>query len=199
MKKALPFLLITMMACNSQQNTDAQKQAIVNFLQEDAKGVKTDLKIEVSQIEIKDVVVADSISIWKERYQSEIEKAQNSIDNFRLNIDSAVEENESLDDSNIDNLAKIAANKSISEMNQRGLEKAQAALKEVEKQKSITLAKYEDKDENELLVKKAETTFSFFNPRLQTRQERTDDFVLSKDGSEVLAIIENGKVRYKRR
>ncbi|TQI71427.1 hypothetical protein JM79_2360 [Gramella sp. Hel_I_59] len=197
MKKALPFLLITMMACNSLQNTDAQKQAIINFLQEDAKGVKTDLKIEVSQLEITDVTVADSISILKERYQSKIEKAQKSIDNFRLNIDSAVKENESLDDSSIDNLAKIAANKSISEMNQRGLEKAQTALKEVEKQKSISLAKYEDRDENELLAKKAETTFSFFNPILQTRQERTDDFVLSKDGSEVLAIIENGKLRRK--
>ncbi|SDS26418.1 hypothetical protein SAMN04487764_1818 [Gillisia sp. Hel1_33_143] len=199
MKKVFPFLLITMMACNSQQNIDAQKQAIVNFLQEDAKGVKTDLKIEVSQIEITDVTVADSISILKERYQAEIEKAQKSIDNFQSNIDSAMKENKSLDNSNIDNLANIAANKSIGEMNQRGLEKAQAALKEVDKQKSISLAKYEDRDENELLVKKAETTFSFFNPRLQTRQERTDDFVMSKDGSEVVGIIENGKVRRKRK
>jgi len=197
MKKVLPFLLFTMMACNSQQNTDAQKKAIINFLQEDAKGVKTDLKIEVSQIEITDVIVADSISILKERYQSEIEKAQKSIDNFQSNIDSAMKENKSLDNSNIDNLAKIAANKSIGEMYQRGLEKAQATLKEVEKQKSISLAKYEDRDENELLVKKAETTFSFFNPRLQTRQERTDDFVLSKDGSEVLGIVENKKFRSK--
>jgi len=199
MKKILLLFLIALTACNSQQNTDAQKQAIINFLQEDAKGVKTDLKIEVSQLEITDVTVADSISILKERYQLEIEKAQKSIENFQSNIDSAMKENESLDNSNIDNLAKISANKSISEMYQSGLEKAQAALKEVEKQKSLSLAKYEDNDESKLLVKKAVTTFSFFNPRLQTRQERTDDFVLSKDGLEVLAIIENGKVRYKRR
>ncbi|WP_298246111.1 hypothetical protein [uncultured Christiangramia sp.] len=197
MKKVLQFLLITMMACNSQQNTDAQKQAIVNFLQENAKGVKTDLKVEVSQLEIIEVTVADSINFLKDKYQSEIEKAQKSIDNFQSNIESAEQENDSLDNSNIDNLAKISANNSLSQLYRRGLEKSRAKLENVERQKSLLLDKYKDSNENDLLVKKATTTFSFFNPRLQTRQERTDDFVLSEDGSEVLGIIENGKFRRK--
>ncbi|WP_298527576.1 hypothetical protein [uncultured Christiangramia sp.] len=197
MKKVLPFLLFTIMACNSQQNTDAQKEAIINFLQEDAKGVKTDLKIEVSELEITDVTVADSINFLKNKYQTEIDKAQKSINNFKSNIHSTEKDNDSLDNSNMDDLARISANNSLIQLYRRGLEKSKAKLEEAEKQKSLSLNKYQDRDKNELLVKKAETTFSFFNPRLQTRQERTDDFVLSKDGTEVLGIIENGKVRRK--
>jgi len=197
MKKVLPILLFTIMACNSQQNTEAQKEAIINFLQEDAKGVKTDLKIEVSQLEITDVTVADSINFIKNKYQTEIDKAQKSINNFQSNIHSTEKDNDSLDNSNMNDLAKISANNSLIQLYRRGLEKSKAKLEKAEKQKILSLAYYDDSDENGLLVKKAATTFSFFNPRLQTRQERTDDFVFSKDGFEVLGIITNGKFRSK--
>ena len=199
MKKLLLLLFIALIACNNdQKNNDGQKQAIIDYLQEDAKGVKTDYQIEILQLEISNVTVADSIAIIENKFQEEEAKVENSAENFKNSIEKAAAENEKLDRSNMDNLAKISANKSASRMFQQGLEKAESTLVKIQERKSSTLKKYEDRDKDQLLVKKAKTTFSFFNPSLQTRQERTDYFVLSKDGLKVLGIVSKGKFRHKK-
>ncbi|WP_299154237.1 hypothetical protein [uncultured Christiangramia sp.] len=197
MKKILPFLLISMMACNSEQNTDAQKQTIVNFLQEDAKGIKTDLKIEVSQLEVSDITVEDSIAILNKRYEEEkaskIEMAENALSRSKKDLNKKLKDRES--QSEIDKLI----GKRFIESDRKSVEDNKKWLEEVQNFKPDYLDRYEGRNNSELLVKKAETTFSFFNPSLQTRQERTDDFVFSKDGSEVLGIMQNGKLRRKKK
>ncbi|PKD21812.1 hypothetical protein APR41_02195 [Salegentibacter salinarum] len=105
------------------------------------------------------------------------------------NIQSAKAENKSLDLSNIDNLAKISANNSVIKLYKNGLEKALLSLEKTQDQKAVALGKYENQDDNVVLVKKVVTTFSFCNPKLNTRQERTETFVLSKDGSKVLGVV----------
>lgn len=81
---------------------------------------------------------------------------------------------------------------------EKGLEKAQLSIGKIQDQKAVALGEYENLDKNVVLVKKAETKFSFFNPKLNTRQERTETFVLSKDGSKVLGIIYTGRLSRKR-
>lgn len=83
MKKILPLFLIAFIACDDAQNTDAQKQSIINYLQEDSKGVKTDLKIEVSELEVSDITVADSIAILNDKFEktkeTKIRNAEESV------------------------------------------------------------------------------------------------------------------------
>jgi aspartate oxidase len=116
------------------------------------------------------------------------------MEGFQANIQDTSNQNDSLDHSNIDNLAKLSANKSLITLYERGLRKTEVSLEKIQKEKAATLEKYEGLDKNELLVKKAIAKFSYFNPKLNTRQERTETFVLSKDGSEVLGRISNGKM-----
>lgn len=198
MKKILPFLIIVLIACDNTQSTDSQKEAILTFLQEDAKRVKTDLKIEISELEIKNITVADSIAILENIFNEKIKEEQKTADNFKNSIENADKENKLLDRNNLDDLARISANNSLEGLYEQGLGKAEATLGKLQEQKSSTLKKYENRDNTELLVKEAITTFSFFNPRLQTRQERADTLVLDNDGSIVLGIIQNGKLRRKK-
>jgi len=160
--------------------------------------VKTDLKIDISYIEVSDITVADSLSFIEIKFQERIAKEEESIESFKSNIKSAKEENKTLDRSNVDNLAKISANNSVIKLYKNGLKKALLSLEKTKDQKVVALGKYENQDENAILVKKGVTNFSFFNPKLNTRQERTETFVFSKDASKVLGIIYKGRLSRKR-
>lgn len=48
-----------------------------------------------------------------------------------------------------------------------------------------------------IIVKKPITTFSYFNPKPNTKQERTETFLLSKDGLKILALVYKEKLRRK--
>lgn len=78
------------------------------------------------------------------------------------------------------------------------MQRNQVNLEDAKNWKPKNLNRYEGQDGSQLLVKKAVTTFSYFNPSLQTRQERTETLVFDKDGSTVLGIIQNGKFRQKK-
>jgi|GEM_PF-2955083 hypothetical protein len=117
---------------------------------------------------------------------------------FQASIQDASNQNDSLDHSNIDNLAKLSANKSLIRLYENGLRKTEGSLEKTQKEKIAALEKYEGLDRNELLVKNAVAKFSYLNPKLNTRQERTETFILSKDGSEVLGRIDDGKMVIRR-
>jgi len=195
MKKVFYFLAAILFSCGTE--TRSQEQLIINYLEENSKGVRTDLKIDILSIEISDVTIADSLSFLEAKFQEKILREKESISSFKSNIQSAKEENKSLDRSNIDNLAKISANNSSIKLYENGLEKAQLSMEKIQDQKAVALGKYENQDENVVLVKKGVTKFSFFNPKFNTRQERTETFVLSKDGSEVIGIVYKDKLRRK--
>jgi|TARA_A100001518_G_C1179772_1_gene28396 hypothetical protein len=193
MKKVFYFLAAILFSCGTE--TSSQEQLIKNYLEENSKGVRTDLKIDFLSIEMSDVTIADSLSFLEDKFKEKILREKESIESFKSNIKSAKEENKSLDRSNIDNLAKISANNSVIKLYENGLEKAQLSLEKTQDQKAVALGKYENQDENAVLVKKGVTNFSFFNPKLNTRQERTETFVFTKDESEVLGLIINGKLK----
>lgn len=190
------FTVILLIFCSGYSN--AQEALIIDYLETSSGGVKTDLKIDISYIKVSDITVADSLSFIETKFQERIAKEEESIESFKSNIKSAKEENKSLDRSNIDNLAKISANNSVIKLYENGLEKAQLSLEKTQDQKAVALGKYENQDENAVLVKKGVTNFSFFNPKLNTRQERTETFVFSKDASKVLGIIYKGRLGRKR-
>ncbi|APS40487.1 hypothetical protein [Salegentibacter sp. T436] len=196
MKKVIYFLTAMLFSCGTE--TRSQELLIINYLEDASNGVKTDLKIDILDIEMSDVTIADSLSFIETKFQERIAKEEESIESFKSNIKSAKEENKSLDRSNVDNLAKISANKSVIKLYENGLEKALLSLKKNQDQKAVALGKYENQDENVVLVKKGVTNFSFFNPKLDTRQERTETFVFSKDASKVLGIIYKGRLGRKR-
>ncbi|WP_282017757.1 hypothetical protein [Salegentibacter mishustinae] len=190
------FTVILLIFCSGYSN--AQEALIIDYLETSSGGVKTDLKIDISYIEVSDITVADSLSFLEAKFQEKIVKEKESVESFKSNIQSAKEENKSLDRSNTDNLAKISANNSVMKLYEKGLEKAQLSIGKIQGQKAVALGEYENLDENVVLVKKAETKFSFFNPKLNTRQERTETFVFSKDATKVLGIIPKGRLGRKR-
>jgi len=190
------FTVILLIFCSGYSN--AQEALIIDYLETSSGDVKIDLKIDISYIEVSDITVADSLSFLEAKFQEKIIREKESIDHFKSNIKAAIKENKSLDRSNIDNLAKISANKSVIKLYENGLEKALLSRKKNQDQRAVALGKYEHQDENAVLVKMGVTNFSFFNPKLNTRQERTETFVLSKDGSKVLGIIYKGRLSRKR-
>lgn len=197
MKKSFIILLVALTGCNTGKNTDQQKQAIINFLQEDAKEVKTDLQIEILNLEISDITVADSIAILKNRYEKEkaskIKKAEDALKRSQKTLDKQLKILESKTEKRdriVDEIFEKKERKSV-EANKNQLE-------EIRNWNPAYLNRYEGRDNSELLVKKATTTFSYFNPSLQTRQERTDTFVFSKDGKKVLGMMSRGKLRRKK-
>jgi len=188
------FYLSTLLLFSCSTNSSAQESLIIEYLETSPKGVRTDLKMNVLKLELSNVTAADSLAFLEAQFQNRIEEEKKSIQNFKLNIQEALKENKSLDPSNNDNLAKISANKSIISLYEKGLEKARLALEKIQNQKVLAIEKYSSKNEDELLVKKAITKFSYLNPKMNTRQERTETFVLSKDGSEVLGRINEKKL-----
>lgn len=195
MKKLFYFSTLFLFSCST--NSSAQESLIIEYLETSPKGVRTDLKMNVLKLELSNVTAADSLAFLEAEFQDRIEEEKKSIKSFKLNIQESLKEIKSLDSSNIDNLAKISANKSLVKLYEKGLEKAQVSLGKAQNQKTVAMKKYQRRDKDELLVKQAIIKFSYFNPKLNTRQERTETFVLSKDGSEVLGIIYKDNLRRK--
>ena len=171
-------LIIAFLSCSSQSESE---KAITAFLQT-KDGVTTDLKIEFIDVNISDVTVLDSISIMEKdseiQKQQRIKKAEKDFTHWQKTIDEHKSKNTRIGDSFAKNYNK-------------NLEKAKADLEAANNWKADNLTKYNSRDEKEVLIKKAETKFSFFNPRLQTRQEMQVLFILSPDGKECYTMIKD--------
>lgn len=196
MKKLYYLSTLFVLACCT--NCSAQESLITDYLETSSSAVKTDLDIEILKLELSNITAGDSIPILEDKFQKEIDKEKKSIEDYKLNIQENVKENKSLDPGNIDNLAKISANKSAIKLYRKGLEKAQLSLEKLQQQKTVSMEKYQRLDENEPLAKKAITKFSYFNPKLNTRQEQTETFVISEEGSKILGRIDDGRLLIKR-
>ena len=88
--RKLYFLLLfplVWLSCSSPSNYE---RAIIDYLETDKKGIKTDLQIEVLSINVSDITVADSISILQKQFEAEktkkIETIQNSISRLQDKI-----------------------------------------------------------------------------------------------------------------
>lgn len=201
MKKTILILFIALSACNNQQSTDKQKKLIADFLQQDAKGVKTDLKIKVSKLDISNIHVSDSITTLKKRFKdkkaAKIKSAKSEVASSKKSLEEKQKKLKSNPQKTSKQRSDYAVNNAMMGLTRDGLEKAQKRLKEAKNWRPDYLKRYDASNHNKLLVKKAVTTFSFFNPKLQTRQERTETFILSKEGNQVLGMMYKGKFRHK--
>ena len=197
------FYLSTLLLFSCSTNSNAQEALIVDYLQTSSSGVKTDLKIDISSIEVSDITVADSIAILREKYEQDklsktkiaegaVTAAQKSVDELTTKIDTN-------DASTLQKRMDKIGDETLQRIMLRNLEEKKVELREVQEWQPEYLKKYASREESNLLVKKAIATFSYFNPKLNTRQERAETFVLSKDGSKVLGLVHKGKLRKKRR
>lgn len=197
MKKLYYLSTLFVLVCCT--NFNAQESLIIDYLETSPSGVKTDLDIEILKLELSNITAGDSIAILEDKFQKEIDKEKKSIEDYKLNIQEIVEQNKFLDPANIDNLAKISANKSAIKLYRKGLEKAQLSLEKLQQQKTESMEKYQRLDENETLAKKAITKFSYLNPKLNIRQEQTETFVISEDGLKVLGRIDDERLLVKKK
>lgn len=68
--RKLYFLLLfplVWLSCSSPSNYE---KAIIDYLEIDKKGVKTDLKIEFLSMNVSNITVADSISILQKQFEA---------------------------------------------------------------------------------------------------------------------------------
>lgn len=178
MKQFILLLLFPLIvSCSAQSEYE---KVIADYLQTE-NGVKTDLKIEFLEMNISDIIVSDSIQILNEKHQAEkakrISDAQKSVDHWKNSIEEQKGKKNQL-------VAKAV----ISNAEKR-LTNAETELKEAQEWRPEYLNRYESRDPSDILAKKAESHFSFMNPKLQTRQEMTAWFILSPDGKQCYKMI----------
>ncbi len=199
MKKLFYILSLILFSCSDY--SIAQEQLIIDYLETSSDGVKTDLKIKITDLEVSDITVADSIAILQKKYEKEkinkINFAESRVAGAEKSIDEITTKIDTNDASTLNRKADKLSDETLKKILLRELNEKEENLKGVQDWQPKYLNKYTGRDENELLVKKSITTFSYFNPKINTRQERTETFVLSKDGSEILGILYKGKLRGK--
>lgn len=174
MRKLFCLILFPLVwfSCSSPSNYE---KTIVDYLETDKKGVKTDFQIEFLSIDVSDITVADSISILRKQFEVEkakkIESAQSSISRLQNKIQEQRGKK------------NLVVAKSLISRWEKELEKCQSELTIAENWQADYLNRYDSRNTSEILAKKADCRFSFFNPQLQTRQELSALFTLSADGS----------------
>lgn len=174
----LILLLLVWLSCSSPSNYE---KAIIDYLETDKKGVKTDLQIKFLFIDVSDITVADSISILQDQFEikkaKKIESAQKNIAHWQESIEKQKGKKNQL-------VAKAV----ISNFSEK-LAQVEKDLKEVQAWTPDYLNRYDSRNSSEILAKKADCKFSFFNPKLQARQELTALFILSADGEKCNNMI----------
>ncbi|MFV0591483.1 MAG: hypothetical protein ACK5M7_08865 [Draconibacterium sp.] len=179
----ITLLSLCFFSCSSPESK--YEKIISDYLQTDKKGVKTDLKIKFLSLSIGDVFVSDSIAILQERYKQEkskkVETAQESVTYWEETVGKHQKEGD-------DWAAKALLENSLSK-----LEKAKDKLKKANEWEPEYVGRYSDRTPDELLVKKADCSFSFFNPSLQIRQEINAFFIISKDENKCFNMIKKQK------
>jgi hypothetical protein len=160
------------LSCSSPSNYE---KVIIDYLETDKKGVKTDLKIEFLSMNVSDITVADSISILQKQFEAEKIKKIESIQSSISRLQDKIQEQKGKNN-------QVVAKALISRW-EKDLEKYQSELSIALDWQADYLNRYNSRNPSEILAKKADCRFSFFNPQLQTRQELSALFTLSADGS----------------
>lgn len=171
------FSIALLCSCSSPQSE--QEKLITDFL-ETNDGVKTDLQIKYSKFEISNILVSDSIAIFKAQFEAERAKKIESIESTISNKENSIAEQRGKKN-------KVVANTLI-KMWENELTKEKRYLEEAKNWKPSYLNKYDSRNESEVLVQKVDITFSYFNPKLQVEQEMSAYVILSADGKQCLKM-----------
>lgn len=174
MRKLYFILLFPLvwLSCSSSSNYE---KVIIDYLETNKKGVKTDLQIEFLSIDVSDITIADSISILQKQFETEKAKKIESIQSSISRLQDKIQEQRGKKN-------QVVAKALISRW-EKDIEKYQSELTIAENWQANLLNRYSSRNTSEILAKKADCRFSFFNPQLQTRQELSALFTLSADGS----------------
>lgn len=180
MKKLFISILLPLfgLACSSPSNYE---KTIIDYLETDKKGTRTDLQVKILSLDVSDITVADSISILQTQYETDKTKKVESIKSSISRLQNKIEEQKGKKN-------QVVAKSLISNWN-KDLENLQTELSTAENWTPKYLNKYNSRNESEILAKKAECQFSFFNPQLQTKQEMKALFILSVDGMQCNNMI----------
>ncbi len=161
--------ILTPAACSTNPASLYEK-AIAEYVQTDRWGTWTDLKFEIVSLETSEVTVADSLKIIRAEFETEraaaIESETKSLQ-YWLGVISDDPESKEID----------RYNENIVYINQR--------IDAIKNRKVEDVVNYGLPPEQVLAVK-AKCRYSLVMPGKNTRQERTDTFILSKDGREVV-------------
>lgn len=179
MKKSFLLLFLISLLCSCSSPQSEQEKLITDFL-ETNNGVKTDLQIKYSKFEVSNILVSDSLAILKDQFETEKTKKIASIESTISNKEKSIAEQRAKKN-------KVVAN-SLIKMWEDDLVKQRRYLEEAKNWKPSYLSKYDSRNESEVLVQKIDITFSYFNPKLQVKQEMSAFVLLSADGKQCLRM-----------
>lgn len=180
MRKLYSLILFPLVwfSCSSPSNYE---KAIIYYLQTDKKGIKTDLQIKFLSIDVSDITVSDSIVIVQKQFEVEKAKKIESIQSSISRLQEKIQEQKGKKN-------QVVAKALISRW-KKDLEKLQSELTIAQDWQADYLNRYDSRNTSEILAKKADSKFSFFNPQLKTRQELSALFILSADGKQCNYMI----------
>lgn len=179
--KKLYFLILFPLVWFSCSSPSNYEKTIIDYLETDKKGVRTDLQIEILSIDIANITVADSISILRKQFEAEKAKKIESIQSSISHLQNKIQEQKGKKN-------HVVAKALITGW-EKELEKLQSELIITQDWQADYLNRYDSRNTSEILAKKADCKFSFFNPQLQTRQELSALFILSADGKKCNNMI----------
>lgn len=179
MKKLCIPLFIIALLCSCSSPQSEQEKLITDFL-ETNNGVKTDLQIKYSKFDISNILVSDSVAILQAQFEAERAKKIESIESTIKHKENSIAEQRSKKN-------KVVSN-SLIRMWEDDIANQQRYLEETKNWRPNYLSKYDSKNESDILVQRADITFSYFNPKLQVKQEVSAFVLLSADGKQCLRM-----------
>lgn len=178
--KRIFILLVVIALLSSCSSSQSEQQKLVTDFLEINNGVKTDLQIEYSKFEVSNILVSDSVAILQTQFEAERAKKIESIESTIQNKESSIAEQRSKKN-------KVVSN-SLIKMSEDDIVNQKRYLEEAKNWKPNYLSKYDSRNESDVLVQKADITFSYFNPKLQVKQEMSAFVILSADGKQCLRM-----------
>ncbi|MDR1502008.1 MAG: hypothetical protein LBT43_06090 [Prevotella sp.] len=185
MNKIYSFIAIVLLCISCSKQSEYER--VITEALEVTNGTRTDLQIKYSKLEVSDVSVADSIAILKERFETERAKKIQSIEQSIKRIEESLAEHRGKLENSKSSTDELISRILIKD-NERFLSNDKDRLEEAKNWKPDYLNRYDSRNPSEVIAKKASATLSFFNPKLQTRQEMSPLFILSPDGKKVIDV-----------
>ena len=168
------FFSIVLLSCSS---STKYEKTISDYLETDKKGIRTHLQIEFLSVDVSDITVSDSIKILQDQFNAEknrkITLIEESIGRLRAKIKTTIGKK-----------YNRVINESLISGWQKDIEKLEKELLIAQNWQAGYLNRYDSLSSSDVLAKKADCRFSFFNPQLQTKQEMKALFILSADGKQ---------------
>lgn len=176
MTKTLFYVSVALL-CLSSCATNNYEKAIADWIQTDKNGTWTDLKFDIIEvIETKDITVSDSVQVLKEKFEKSKEK---KIKTHSVGLKGA-ERRLSFVQYAISKADKLKPY-------QDEVDKAKAQLDSIQSL-SFTCS-YDGREPTEVIAKLIKCKYAIVPPVLNTRQEKTETFLLNPKMDKCLAKI----------